>query len=172
MNDDVALDEALAALGLDPLPIPDVPTALLLWIDDGGWRIAGLLLDSLEAMERPARLEDILDDSPPGPPTISAAAVLTGATFVAVQSTTTGEVIVYVEPPARLADVGARIGSSEPTPRRSNASATRILLAPDVPLRPRAGDSTIELEWSDRGRVRRGARVVSTLPRLVSQEFV
>ena len=30
LNDDVALDEALAALGLDLLPIPDVPTAMLL----------------------------------------------------------------------------------------------------------------------------------------------
>jgi hypothetical protein len=172
LNDDVALDEALAALGLDPLPIPDVPTAMLLWVDDGGWRIAGLLLDSLEAMERPARLEDILDDSPPGPPTISAAAVLTGATLVAVQSTSTGEVVDYVEPPPRLAVVGAQIGANELTPRRSNGSATRILLAPDVPLRPRAGDSTIELEWSDRGRARRAERVVSTVPRLVSQEFV
>ena len=104
-------------------------------------------------------LEDILDDSPPGPPTISAAAVLTDATFVAVQSTSTGEVVDYVEPPPRLAVVDARIGVNELTPRRSNGSATRILLAPDVPLRPGAGDSTIELEWSDRGRARRAERV-------------
>jgi hypothetical protein len=172
LGDDVALDEVLAALGLDPLPLSAEPTTRLLWVDDGGWKLAGLLLDSTEALERPPRLEDILDDSPPAGPTVEVAGVLTGGTFVAVQDAATGEVVDYVEAPDRLTMTAARVGSVELTPRRSNASATRVLLAPDAPFDPATAGTVLELEWSDRGRTRGADRYLAAVPRLVSQEYV
>ncbi|MEM7226945.1 MAG: hypothetical protein AAF495_28505 [Pseudomonadota bacterium] len=173
LGDDVALDQALEVLGLDPLPLSAEPSALLLWIDDGGWKIAGLLLDSTEALARPARLEDILDNSPPGPPTIETSAVIPGRRLVAVTNPAFDAPVDYIDAPQRLNVIGAEIGSVSLALRRSNASATRVLLAPNAPFSlSGTDDSVIKIEWSDRGRSRFGHRSVATVPRLVSQEWL
>ncbi len=168
LGDDVALDEALASLGLDPLPVPAVPATIVCWIDDGGWKVAGVLLDGLEATFRAPRLEDVLDDSPPGPPTATLLATTMGM-VAAIAST--GEIIDYVEPPDRLAIVAAAIGADELVVRRSNAAATRVLLVPDAPIAPDPTDPILRLDWLDRGVLRSASRYLSTEPRLVSQEW-
>jgi hypothetical protein len=169
LGDDVALDDALATLGLDPLPLPEVPATMLFWIEDNGWKVAGLLLDTTEALERAPRLEDVLDDSPPGPPTISQAALLNDSVYVALQQESTGEVVDYVEPPPRLALPTAELASLALTARRGNVSASRVLLVPDAPIEPGAG-ATLDLVWFDRGRSRTASIHVPAVPRLVSQE--
>ncbi|MBL8970151.1 MAG: hypothetical protein JNK56_06205, partial [Myxococcales bacterium] len=59
LGNDSQLDAALTSLGLDPWPLPREPRTCLLWLLVGGlWKLAGVLLDSDEAMVRPRRLGD------------------------------------------------------------------------------------------------------------------
>jgi hypothetical protein len=187
LRDDVALDEALSLLGLDPLPVPDEPSLQLLWLHDGDWKIAGVLIDSTEALERAPRLEDILLDSPSGPATITQAALADPASVWAAQVVVDGggpdadgdgwvegEVVDYVEAPLRLGLPTAEIAATDGTvftltPRRSNGSATRVLLGVAAPFVP--GAAVLTVRWTDRGRSRSAAVHVPTVPRLVSQEL-
>ncbi len=53
MEGDIALDDALMAIGADTLPLPTRKArSYALWRFDGGWRFEGLLVDSLEPLKR------------------------------------------------------------------------------------------------------------------------
>lgn len=169
LANDVALDEALASMGVDHLPIPEESGVLVLWYDDGSeWTVAAVLIDSLETIERPPRLEDILDDSPPSG-ILTAEAVLVADALAAVVDSG-GVVTGYVEPPDRLALESLAIGADELVVVRSNAASTRLLAvgvaAPFVP-----GAALLEMTWRDRGRLFGAERYVADVPRLVSQEW-
>jgi hypothetical protein len=57
LTSDARLDAGLTQLGLDPWPLPREPRTCLLWRLDGGvWKLAGVLLDSDEAMVRAKRI--------------------------------------------------------------------------------------------------------------------
>ena len=54
--DDRALDQALAAAGLDPWPLSDRAQTSILWLRNGSaWKLAGLLLEAPEAIVRSGR---------------------------------------------------------------------------------------------------------------------
>jgi hypothetical protein len=62
LADDLRLEAALDALGLDGWPPADVPRTSLLWHADGGggatpWHFAGVLVESPEPIDRPGRCE-------------------------------------------------------------------------------------------------------------------
>jgi hypothetical protein len=58
-GDDQAFQNALLALGLDGWPLAGAPRHSRLWVADngGGWRFAGLLLESPEPVHRPGRFD-------------------------------------------------------------------------------------------------------------------
>jgi hypothetical protein len=152
-GDDVALDAALARMGLDPFPLPDRPRTVLLWTHDDGWKLAGVLLDSDESLFRAPRKEDVLDPgSPPG-----------------------------TEPPERLRVEHVEVGGHTFTVRRRNEAGTRVLLAPSEPadLWPGGGDEPgaadpreLRLELRDRGESLEGVRMITPIPDFVIKEPV
>jgi hypothetical protein len=53
-------DEVLGTLGLDPWPLARTPRTTVLWQLVGGmWMVAGVLLETNEALERGARMGDV-----------------------------------------------------------------------------------------------------------------
>lgn len=143
--DDLALDECLAAMGLDPFPLPDAPRTVLLWVDDGGWRLAGILLDADESLFRSPRLEEVVSSSSIGS-----------------------------EPEPRLEVVDAEVGGTTFEVRHRNEAGTRVLLAPASPasLSHPAGMLPLIVRFGDRGAVLEGARTLTTLPYIVIKESV
>lgn len=54
---DAAFESLLQALGLDPWPLPPAPRPVALWQETGGsFRLAGIMLESDEPMDRPGRM--------------------------------------------------------------------------------------------------------------------
>lgn len=140
LGDDAALDAALTAMGLDPFAPAAGPRSAVIWHETAeGWRLAGLLLDSDEALIREPRLVD----PTPNPPRL--------------------EILrAYIPdlPPLTAAQL---------VPVRSNASATRVLLAAPTPLEvPDA--AVLALEFREPGGVRTGQRSLLPLPLIVAQE--
>ena len=143
--DDQALDECLAAMGLDPFPLPDKPRTVLLWIDDGGWKLAGVLLDADESLFRAPRLEETVSAEDLGS-----------------------------EPHPRLEVVRAEVGGSTLEILHRNEAGTRVLLAPTTPLPLSHTQGTLPLvvRFRDRGAWLVGARTLTTLPHIVIKESV
>lgn len=142
LGDDLKLDQAMAALGLDPWPLPREPKIVLLWVQQGGvWKLAGALLDSDEALIRPARMEP--------------------ASLADPEAT----------PPPRMEIVRALVGGVELRPRRSNANATRVLLTAASPAAVSGADPTFELYVHDRGALTSARRAVGSQPYFVTQEL-
>lgn len=58
-GDDQAYQKALLALGLDGWPVAEAPRLSRLWFstDVGGWRFAGLMIESPEPIHRPGRFD-------------------------------------------------------------------------------------------------------------------
>jgi hypothetical protein len=53
---DAELDAALAAVGMDPWPLPDGARTSVLWLNDAGtWKLAGVLLEAAEPILRTGR---------------------------------------------------------------------------------------------------------------------
>jgi hypothetical protein len=73
-------------------------------------------------------------------------------------------------PPPRLELVRAVVGGVELRPRRSNAAATRVLLAPGAPAAPTGADPVFALEVRDRGQLRSARRACGLAPTFVTQE--
>ena len=66
---DEAFDAVLAAVGLDPWPVPTVSRTTALWQPGADWTLRGVLLESLEPILRPGRLEldaVLVTSRPPG----------------------------------------------------------------------------------------------------------
>ncbi|HMG52208.1 MAG TPA: hypothetical protein VK601_01975, partial [Kofleriaceae bacterium] len=59
LDDDRALEDALVTLGLDPWPLSDQPRTVLLWKLDGGWKLAGALVEAPEPIGRAGRVESV-----------------------------------------------------------------------------------------------------------------
>ena len=55
LDSDEALEETLRTLGLDPWPLPAQPRTVVLWRFDGDWRLAGVLIETDEPIERTGR---------------------------------------------------------------------------------------------------------------------
>ena len=55
LRDDAALDATLVSLGLDPFPLPKSPRTTLLWRNQNGFKLAGVLLEADEPFERGIR---------------------------------------------------------------------------------------------------------------------
>lgn len=145
--DDLALDECLAAMGVDPLPLPSSPRTVVFWIDDGGtWKLAGVLLDADESLFRAPRLEEVVDASvSPGTP-----------------------------PEPRLEVVQAEVGGHVLSVRHRNEAGTRVLLAPPAPvaLSHPTGRLPLSLSMKERGSSLIGVRTLTTEPYLVTKESV
>lgn len=119
LGNDAALDAALTAIGMDPWPLPSGPATVLIWLRaDDKWLLAAVLLDSDESMMRPPlptelilpRLDGEDVSTPPPPPPL---------------------------PPPRMEIEAlqiAGVSAAQFTPRRSNASGTRVLLVADGPV--------------------------------------
>ncbi|WP_293902416.1 hypothetical protein [Phenylobacterium sp.] len=57
-GDDQAFQNALQALGMDGWPVAEAPRLSRLWMPmDGGWRFAGVILESPEPIHRPGRFD-------------------------------------------------------------------------------------------------------------------
>jgi hypothetical protein len=58
-GDDQAFQNALLGLGVDGWPVTEAPRLSRLWVpvDGGGWRFAGLMIESPEPIHRPGRFE-------------------------------------------------------------------------------------------------------------------
>jgi hypothetical protein len=141
LGDDALLDEAISAMGLDPFAPAAGPRSVLFWRDVGGeWRLVGLLLDSDEALLRGPRL---VDPTPNQPRLQLLRATVAGVPPLA---------------PSELALV------------RSNASATRVLLAAPSPIMV-PDDAVLELELQEPAGVRIGRRSLLSLPLIIAQEL-
>ncbi len=104
LGDDAAFEAALRALGMDPWPVPAEPRVTAVWTGSAGaWRLAAILVESPEPLQRGARLPHVplFDDAPPS-------LRVTQATLVAVATT------IFA-------------------PRFSNGTHTAMLLAPAGP---------------------------------------
>jgi hypothetical protein len=87
---DAALDATLAAIGLDPWPLPARPRVVALWrLDASSWIFDGVLIEADEAVVRPGRL--------------------------AVDTVTVGAAVLDV---VRVSSAGARLLAAPSTPQR------------------------------------------------------
>lgn len=140
LADDALLDAAISAMGLDPFAPAVGPRSVALWREVGTtWKLVGIMLDSDEALIRGPRLVDPV----PNPP--------------------------------RLQILRAQVpgipwpGVSELLPKRSNVSATRVLLAAPSGIAVPA-DATLELVFQEPSGLKIGRRSLLSMPLVIAQE--
>jgi hypothetical protein len=140
LADDALLDAAISAMGLDPFAPAAGPRTVALWRQvAGAWKLVGILLDSDEALIRGPRLTD----PTPNPPRLQILrAHVPGIPFPQV---------------------------SDLLPKRSNVSATRVLLAAPSGITVPA-DATLELVFREPAGIRIGRRSLLSLPLVIAQE--
>jgi hypothetical protein len=139
-GDDAALDQALHTAGLDPFPLAEGPRTSLLWQNIAGvWSLAGVLIESDEPLRRFA--PRLLNDPRPPQERLSVLDV-------------------------QLRDGSATLAAF--TPKRSNATFTRVLLCPPTP--PEADDLdgraelALALRLRDKSAVVTGLRALAGAP--------
>lgn len=116
LADDRTFDEALGALGLDPWPLAQRPRTTVLWrLVAGTWLVAGVLLETNEALERGDRMGDLritLDATP----------------FVAARSNAATTRVLFA-PAAPAAVVPGSVLTLTVRDRASDLSGTRTVVA-------------------------------------------
>jgi hypothetical protein len=116
LADDRAFDEILGVLGLDPWPLAKRPRTTVLWrFASGAWLVAGVLLETNEALERGERMGDLR-------------VKLDGASFTATRSNAATTRILFA-PAAASPAVPGSVLSLIVRDRTSDLSGTRTLVA-------------------------------------------
>lgn len=139
---DAALEQALAAAGMDPWPLPRAPRTVLIWQRArGAWFLAGLLLEADEPIDRPPLQPGASNRN--GRPRLEVrAAHFSGQTFTPVRSDCSGSRVLL----AAAAPVGV------------GASGELVL------------EASVDVEAAGEPTEMRGSRAVKRAPRVVTME--
>lgn len=127
---DTALDAALAAMGIDPWPLPKSPRTAAIWLPPTTpgqpWQVAGILLEADEPIWR-AGFRTGAQGEPELPPRLEIESLELWRTYEKV-TTVAGPMGLVTTKTNERALLGALVE------RVRNASGTRSLFVPDVPI--------------------------------------
>ena len=143
---DSLMDELLRAIDAETLPLPsDRPNSYVLWRQTNrGWLIEGLLVDSLESLNRKSAIRH------------GNRAVIKNRCLLETAR------IISITPPRR--------NSTTLRVHRSNQNWTRIFLKPDTPFSLPAGQHELELRFNSSDGPLSGRRSISHQPAIIERE--